>query len=138
MLTIRKLLLVALLIAGPAVAQDFQTTESGLQWRTIRQGTGPEAKPGHAVLVHEVTKKEDGTVVTDTFAMNHPLRFDLGAGQVIAGFEEGVTGMKVGEIRNLVVPPALSQRKTYPDSLSPDDVLHYEVLLIKVYERETE
>lgn len=138
MARILNMILLSLLTALPAAPEDFQTSESGLQWRTVRQGSGPEARDGHAVLVHEITTKEDGTVVTDTFAMNHPIRFELGADQVVTGFKEGVRGMKVGEIRNLILPPSLSRRSSYPDGLSPDDVLHYEVLLIKVYEKKPE
>jgi len=56
----------------------------------------------------------------------------LGGQQVIDDVDEGVTGMRIGERRKLIVPPALSRRSTYPDGLSPEDTLYYDVELIGI------
>ncbi len=60
------------------------------------------------------------------------MRFLLGGKQVIDGVDEGVTGMKVGERRQMIVPPELSKRNTYPEGLSPKDTLHYDVELVGI------
>ncbi len=82
--------------------------------------------------VHESVTFPDGRVFYSTRDMGQPIRFQLGAGQVIDGVDEGVTGMRIGERRQLVVPPNLSQRTAYPDGLSPDDILHYDIELIAI------
>ncbi len=71
-----------------------------------------QAKSGDSVLVHYTGKLEDGTVF-DTSRSRHPLRFKLGQGQVIAGFENAVVGMNVGESKTVVIPvdQAYGQRR---------------------------
>jgi FKBP-type peptidyl-prolyl cis-trans isomerase len=118
-----------------AFGQDFKRTESGLQYRTVRVGTGPVAKVGQLATIHEIMKRQDGTVITDTYAYNMTPQFEIGGNQAIKGLDEGVAGMRVGEIREFIVPPALSQRKFYPANLPPNDVLHYEVLLVKLTDK---
>ncbi len=61
-----------------------------------------------------------------------PIKFTLGQKQVIAGVDEAVTGMKVGEIRKLIVPPSLSRRLEYPSYLSPDSTLLYKIELVEI------
>jgi FKBP-type peptidyl-prolyl cis-trans isomerase len=89
------------------------------------------AQPGQYVLIHETTTFGDGRVHFTTSGRK-PLRFLLGANQVIAGMDEGVTGMRVGERRRLIVPPSLSRRSAYPDGLPPDAILHYDVTLVAI------
>ena len=99
----------------------------------IETGSGPAAKAGDMVLIHETTQLADGTMITDTWAMNHPIRFLLGGNQVIDGVDEAVTGMRVGERRKLIVPPALSQRASYPENglFTPEDTLYYNLILLQ-------
>jgi FKBP-type peptidyl-prolyl cis-trans isomerase len=87
-------------------------------------------------LIHETTQLADGTMITDTWAMNHPIRFLLGGNQVIDGMDEAVTGMRVGERRKLIVPPSLSKRTIYPENglFSPEDTLYYNVILLQTSE----
>ena len=84
-------------------------TKSGLQYRIIAAGKGPAALPGQSVRVHETLTLADGTLIYSTRTKNNPVKFLLGADQVIAGVDEGVTGMRVGERRKLVVPPSLQR-----------------------------
>lgn len=107
------------------------TTPTGLTYTVIEEGTGPAASPGQHVLIHETTTFDDGRVHFSTEGRT-PLRFLLGGNQVIAGVDEGVTGMRVGERRRLVVPPALSRRSAYPEGLSPDATLFYDVRLVAI------
>jgi FKBP-type peptidyl-prolyl cis-trans isomerase len=113
------------------------TTESGLVYEVIETGSGPGARAGETALIHETTQLADGTMITDTWEMNHPIRFLLGGDQVIDGLDEAVTGMRVGERRKLIVPPSLSKRTSYPENglYGPEDTLYYNVILLQTSEQ---
>lgn len=108
------------------------TTRSGLQYQVIVEGHGPRAKAGAQVRIHETTTLKDGTLIYSTRTKDSPLKFLLGGNQVIAGLDEGVTGMRVGERRKLIVPPSLSKRSTYPANAPPDATLFYDVELVEI------
>src|SRR5689334_18249973 len=77
-----------------AVSPDrIFTTASGLSYRIVAAGRGPAAQPGQFVRIHEITTLADGTLIYSTRTKNSPLKFLLGGNQVIAGVDEGVTGM---------------------------------------------
>ncbi|MEL6676177.1 MAG: FKBP-type peptidyl-prolyl cis-trans isomerase [Bacteroidota bacterium] len=116
----------------PPAAPAFQSTATGLQFRQLRAGTGPQASAGQEALIHETTRLKDGTMVTDTWSMNFPIRFLLGGNQVIDGMDQAVQAMRVGEWQELIVPPSLSRRTTYPDAFGPEDTLYYEVVLLQL------
>ncbi|MDN5202459.1 FKBP-type peptidyl-prolyl cis-trans isomerase [Fulvivirgaceae bacterium BMA10] len=118
------------------IINQQDTTASGLIYEIIETGSGPIAKVGDVVLIHETTQLVDGTMITDTWALNHPIRFLLGGNQVIKGMDEAVTGMQVGERRKLIVPPSLSKRSSYPENglYGPSDTLYYNVILLQVSE----
>ena len=74
----------------------------------ITVGDGPEAKPGSYVAVHYVgVSHSTGTQFDASYDRGEPFEFGLGAGQVIQGWDQGVTGMKVGGRRKLTIPPHL-------------------------------
>lgn len=74
----------------------------------INLGDGTEAKPGDRVAVHYVgVSHSTGEEFDASYNRGAPLEFALGAGQVISGWDTGVTGMKVGGRRRLVIPPHL-------------------------------
>ena len=86
---------------GPAPA-DLEITE-------IWEGDGPEAKAGDRVQVHYVgVAYSTGEEFDASWNRGTPLEFQLGVGQVIAGWDQGVQGMKVGGRRQLVIPPELA------------------------------
>jgi len=124
-------------LVEPAPTVEAVTTASGLVYEVIETGSGPTAKAGDMALIHETTQLADGTMITDTWAMNHPLRFLLGGNQVIDGMDEAVTGMRVGERRKLIVPPSLSKRSSYPENevFGPADTLYYNVILLQTSEQ---
>ena len=111
------------------------TTPSGLQYAIVEEGTGPAAEPGQLVRIHDVTTLADGTLIYSTRVSKSPLKFLLGGNQVIAGVDEGVVGMRVGERRKLVVPPALSKRSEYPSNIPPDATLYYDIELVEILPR---
>lgn len=80
------------------------TTSSGLQYWDIKVGTGAEAKPVQRVKVHYTGWLENGTKFDSSVDRGEPFVFPLGAGRVIKGWDEGVSGMKVGGKRQLRIP----------------------------------
>jgi peptidylprolyl isomerase len=74
----------------------------------ITVGEGDEAKPGHTVSVHYVgVSHSSGKEFDASWSRGQPFQFPLGGGKVIAGWDQGVAGMKVGGRRRLVIPPHL-------------------------------
>jgi FKBP-type peptidyl-prolyl cis-trans isomerase len=121
------------LIAAAGCTSTSRSTSppSGLAYTVVTEGTGPAATSGQYVSIHEAVTFTDGRALYSTRS-GSPVRFLLGGGQVIAGVDELVTGMRVGERRTAVVPPALSHRDSYPEGVSPDDSLHYDVELVEI------
>jgi len=89
---------------------DFPDTPppTELEVTDITTGEGVEATPGKTVFVHYVgVAHSTGEEFDASYNRGEPLSFRLGVGQVIAGWDQGVTGMKVGGRRRLVIPPHL-------------------------------
>jgi FKBP-type peptidyl-prolyl cis-trans isomerase len=80
--------------------------------------------PARPVRIHETLSLPDGRVIFTSRRNNQPVKFVLGASQVIAGVDEGVTGMRVGERRKLLVPPSLDGRTFDPAFIPPDAIRH--------------
>lgn len=87
---------------------DYTTTESGLKYYDIVEGTGATPAAGQTVTVHYTGWLEDGTQFDSSVDRGEPFTFILGQGSVIPGWDEGVATMKVGGKRQLVVPAALA------------------------------
>jgi peptidylprolyl isomerase len=115
---------------------DFPGGEppAGLEITDIWEGDGPEAKPGNRVKVHYVgVAHSTGEEFDASWNRGEPLEFQLGAGQVIAGWDQGVQGMKVGGRRQLIIPPHLG----YGDrgagrSIAPGETLIFVCDLVSV------
>lgn len=128
---VATLLIAAAIAAACAHRSRTISTPSGLRYDVLATGNGPVAARGQRVSIHETTTLRNGTVIY-TSRGGSPITFQLGANQVIAGVEEGVTGMRVGERRLLVVPPSLSKRTSYPANTPPDSTLHIDVELVAI------
>ncbi|WP_405935983.1 FKBP-type peptidyl-prolyl cis-trans isomerase [Streptomyces sp. NBC_00726] len=90
---------------------DFPGGEppADLEIKDIWEGEGAEAKPGQTVSVHYVgVAFSTGEEFDASWNRGRPLQFQLGAGQVIAGWDKGVQGMKVGGRRQLIIPAHLA------------------------------
>lgn len=131
----RLLLLSTTLVSCAPLASRVVSTPSGLSYRVVSRGAGPSARPGDYVTIHETTSFADGRIHFSTRG-RAPIRFLLGGRQVIDGLDEGVTCMKAGERRTLTVPPHLSRRSAYPQGLDPDAVLHYDVTVVSIEQRQ--
>jgi len=85
----------------------IKRTASGLGIEELLEGTGRTAEAGNVVAVHYTGWLTDGTKFDSSRDRGEVYVFPLGRQQVIAGWDEGVAGMKVGGRRKLVIPPAL-------------------------------
>lgn len=104
-----------------------------LQVETIRQGDGAEAVAGKTVTVHYVGTLTDGSKFDSSRDRGEGFTFKLGAGQVIKGWDQGVAGMRVGELRKLTIPSPLAYgERGYPPVIPPHSTLVFEVELLGV------
>ncbi len=83
------------------------TTESGLQYIDITEGEGDSPSSGQTVTVHYTGTLTDGKQFDSSRDRGSPFSFKIGVGQVIKGWDEGVSSMKVGGRRTLIIPPQL-------------------------------
>lgn len=108
-------------------------TPSGLRYQDVAQGQGTAASAGKSVSVHYTGWLPNGEKFDSSRDRNEPFGFTLGAGQVIAGWDEGVAGMKVGGRRKLVIPPDLGYGTAgAPPDIPPGATLVFDVELLEV------
>ena len=144
---IKLLLLLAASLGVSACGSDVDmggsemtTMESGLMITTTQAGSGAEAAAGNSVSVHYTgwlydPENEDGrgTKFDSSVDRGQPFEFALGAGRVIAGWDEGVAGMLVGEKRELIIPPDLAYGSRGAGGvIPPDATLLFEVELLAI------
>ena len=116
------------------------TTASGLQYDDTTPGTGAEAQAGQSVSVHYTGWLHDpaqpdgkGRKFDSSKDRGDPFEFDLGAGMVIRGWDEGVQGMKVGGTRLLLIPAALGYgARGAGGVIPPNATLLFEVDLLAI------
>ena len=109
------------------------TTQSdGLGIKDTTVGTGAVAVAGKSVTVNYIGKLTNGTTFDSSFSRNQPFTFNLGTGQVIKGWDEGVVGMKVGGTRVLTIPPSLGYGNQAAGSIPPNSTLIFTVTLVSV------
>ena len=105
----------------------------GVQIEEIRQGTGAEARSGNKVTVHYVGTLTNGKKFDSSRDRGKGFEFELGAGEVIAGWDQGVAGMKVGQVRKLTISPDLAYGAGgFPPVIPPNSTLVLEVELLDV------
>jgi peptidylprolyl isomerase len=119
--------------APTKVTGDGVKTASGLQYWDIKVGTGAEAKDGSHVKVHYTGWLTSGKKFDSSVDANQPFDFTIGKGDVIKGWDEGVTGMKVGGKRQLRIPPNLAYGKDgYPGAIPANATLIFDIQLLGV------
>lgn len=118
--------------APTKVTGEGTKTASGLQYWDIKVGSGQEAKKGDHVNVHYTGWLTNGKKF-DSSVGGKPFDFRIGNGDVIKGWEEGVTGMKVGGKRQLRIPPDLAYGKDgYPGAIPPNATLIFDIQLLAI------
>ena len=112
---------------------SITTTESGLQIEEIRVGEGESATSGKFVSVHYTGWLTNGTKFDSSKDRDEPFEFPLGQRNVIAGWDEGVMSMKIGEKRRLFIPSNLGYgARCAGASIPPHAGLIFDVELLKV------
>ncbi|MEP7373207.1 MAG: FKBP-type peptidyl-prolyl cis-trans isomerase [Chitinophagaceae bacterium] len=118
--------------SGTRQTAKERTTNSGLRYFVLKQGAGETARQGQEVAIYESMGLLSGKPFYSIERPAAPINFVLGKKQVIDGVDEAVAGMKVGEIRKVIIPPHLSKRQEYPSYLSPDSTLLYKIELVEI------
>ena len=107
------------------------TTASGLVIEEVVVGEGAEACAGQTVSVHYTGWLTNGSKFDSSKDRNEPFEFPLGARHVIAGWDEGVQGMKIGRTRKLIIPPQLGYgARGAGGVIPPNATLVFEVELL--------
>jgi peptidylprolyl isomerase len=113
--------------------KDYITAASGLKYYDIQVGTGVTPTVGQTVVVNYVGWLEDGTQFDSSYDRGETFSFVLGMGNVITGWDLGVASMKVGGIRQLVIPSELGYGDTGAGStIPPGATLIFEVELVEI------
>ena len=111
----------------------MQKTASGLEYADVVEGTGATPKAGQTVVVHYTGWLTDGKKFDSSRDRGEPFRFTLGKGQVIKGWDEGLSTMKVGGRRTLLLPPDLAYGSRGAGGvIPPNATLKFDVELIGI------
>jgi peptidylprolyl isomerase len=111
------------------------TTESGLKYKIIHEGNGQRAKVGDMVSVHYTGKLTNDTIFDSSYSRNQPIKFKLGAGQVIKGWDEGIALLNVGDKAIFTIPPHLGYGSRAVGPIPANSTLIFEVELVQIVER---
>ena len=120
-------------IAGKkTVDENLITTDSGLQYVELVEGTGAQPVAGQTVVVHYTGTLTDGSKFDSSRDRNQPFSFKIGAGQVIQGWDEGLATMKIGGRRKLVIPAKLGYGDRDAGPIPGGATLLFDVELLKI------
>lgn len=118
-------------VTGPS--EKMVTTPSGLQYVDLVAGSGASPRPGSQVTVHYTGWLADGKKFDSSLDRNEPFVFQIGSGQVIAGWDEGVMTMKIGGKRKLIIPATLGYGAAGAGGVIPPNAsLLFEVILLDI------
>ena len=116
-----------------AVAKGYAETPSGLRYEILQKGEGKKATKGANVSVHYKGQLLDGTVFDSSYKRKQPIDFPVGVGQVIAGWDEGIQLLKVGDKARFVIPSSLAYGESGAGGvIPPNATLIFDVELMDV------
>jgi FKBP-type peptidyl-prolyl cis-trans isomerase len=108
------------------------TTASGLKYVELQEGTGATPSSGQKIQVHYTGTLVNGTKFDSSRDRNQPFEFNVGMGQVIKGWDEGLSTMKVGGRRQLIIPADLGYGARGIGPIPPNSTLIFDVELLAV------
>ena len=115
------------------IAAGFKKTNSGLRYQILQEGNGKQAVAEKGVSVHYKGMLVDGTVFDSSYKRKEPIDFTLGVGQVIAGWDEGIQLLKVGDKARFVIPSDLAYgSQGAANVIPPNAILIFDVELMGV------
>ncbi|PHQ58979.1 MAG: peptidylprolyl isomerase [Maribacter sp.] len=115
------------------VAAGFEQTDSGLRYKIIQKGKGAKAEKGQQVSVHYEGSLLNGQVFDSSYKRKEPIDFKLGVGQVIPGWDEGISLMQVGDKARFIIPSNLAYGSAGAGgAIPPDATLLFDVELMEV------
>ncbi len=115
------------------ISAGYDETPSGLRYKILQEGSGKKATSGAQVSVHYKGQLADGTVFDSSYQRKEPIDFQVGVGQVIAGWDEGLLLLKVGDKARLVIPSNLAYGSRGAGGvIPPDATLIFDVELMSV------
>ncbi len=110
---------------------EVVTTQSGLRYMVLKEGAGAKPVKGASISAHYTGKLANGKVFDSSINRGQPIRFPVGQGMVIAGWDEALSDMKKGEKRVLIIPADLAYGKRGAGGvIPPDATLIFEVELV--------
>lgn len=115
------------------LAAGFEKTESDLRYKIIQKGNGVLAEKGKTVSVHYEGRLTNGQVFDSSYSRNQPIDFTLGVGQVIPGWDEGISLLQVGDKARFVIPSHLAYGSAGAGGvIPPNATLIFDVELMQV------
>jgi FKBP-type peptidyl-prolyl cis-trans isomerase len=120
-------------LSQPSQIAPTQATDSGkLQIKDEKIGSGAAVKSGDTIVINYTGTLTNGTKFDSSYDRGQPFETQIGVGQVIKGWDEGVIGMKVGGKRKLIIPPSLGYGDQAIGSIPPNSTLIFEVELVGI------
>lgn len=114
------------------VSAGYDQTNSGLRYKILQKGNGVQAQKGKTVSVHYKGMLLDGSTFDSSYTRKEPIEFTLGVGQVIAGWDEGILLLKVGDKARFVIPSDLAYGSRGAGGvIPPNAILIFDVELMK-------
>jgi FKBP-type peptidyl-prolyl cis-trans isomerase len=119
--------------ALPTAKGETKTTKGGVKYETTKAGSGAELKLGQTAMIHYEGTLENGELIDTTRTTNQPRTLQIGVDPSIKGWEEAIPGMKVGEVRKMLIPSALAygERGNSP-AVPPNANLKFEIELLNI------
>ncbi len=115
------------------LAAGFNETASGLRYKIIQKGTGAKAESGKTVSVHYEGSLTSGQVFDSSYKRNQPIDFQLGVGQVIPGWDEGIELLQIGDKARFIIPSNLAYGSAGAGGvIPPNATLIFDVELMNV------
>lgn len=113
---------------------EYTVTDSGIMYFDIKTGDGPTPNEGQVVVLHFTAWLNDNTKLGSTIDTGQPIPYMLGSGELFPGFEEGVSSMQIGGIRQMVFPPELAygEAGTPGGQIPPNATLIFQVEVLGI------